>query len=305
MSAADHEDFHLHEDDEPHHDHATSDDDLVTYLNRMMVDPLDFFDHYLRDQPGVWQAPRVCYEVANAGWRTSDSWEPAGAVERAYYFEGLEVATESANGGTLILQNHGSASAVDWRHDLTNPVPYLGESEWGQCANLPDESVLHARADVVTFTSAACHEPIDLIGPAEVELTFTATSPRSHAIVRLLDVYPSGRSRVILEGASLVTTCGEPTRLRVRLGDTAYRLRPGHAFRVAVSGSCFPLYPVLPGNDDGESSAARIVHRLTSTADAPCFATPPGRAAHRACPVIEHPRLFAHRTICHDHRTTR
>ncbi len=271
MSSADHEDYHLHEDDERHHDHATNDDDLASYLDRMMADPLDFFDHYLRDQPGAWPAPRIRYEVANAGWRTSESWEPSDAVDRVLYFDDLDLATTSADGGRLSACVGGDA-AVEWSHDPTDPVPYLIESEWGQCADLPDESVLHHRGDVVTLTSVAAHEPIDIVGPAEVELTLTATSPRSHAIVRLLDVYPSGRARVILEGATLAVTEGGPTHVGVNLGDTAYRLRPGHALRVAVSASCYPLYPVHPlrhGHDAWEPGAEAITYRLTSTEHAP------------------------------------
>lgn len=279
MAAADHEDYHLHEDGQPHHNHGINDDDLCVYLDRMMIDPLDFFDHYLRDRPGSWPAPRVRYEIANAGWRTSPCWEPADTIEQILYFTEIELGTSSAEGGCLSVAAPGSRpSVVRWNHDPANPVPYLAQSEWGQCADLPDESVLHDRGDVVTLTAPSADEASDIIGHVEVELTLSATSSRTHAIVRLLDVYPSGRARVILEGAQMANTDCGTTRVVVNLGDTAYRLRRGHSLRVAISASCFPLYPVSPGRSDESEGdalfskpgpAESIVHRLTSSQSAP------------------------------------
>jgi predicted acyl esterase len=65
--------------------------------------------------------------------------------------------------------------------------------------------------------------------------------------VRLHDVDPAERASFMLEGAALARG-GEP--VRVRLGDTAYRVRRGHRLRLAVSTSSFPQYLVHPGTDE-------------------------------------------------------
>jgi putative CocE/NonD family hydrolase len=114
---------------------------------------------------------------------------------------------------------------------------------------LPDESSVHGRPDVPTFTSEPLTEPLDLLGAVSADLTIDADGESTHAIVRLLDVDPSGAARYMLEGSALVDCSGGPTRIRIPMANTAYRVRPGHRLRLAISTSMFPLYLVHPGTE--------------------------------------------------------
>lgn len=271
MGATDHEDFHIHEDNELHRNHETDDETLVEYLDQMMADPLDFLDHYLSEAPGPWGAPRVRYELTNAGWRTAGEWAPLGTIERTLYLNDLDDATASTAGGTLAAAGPANTTTTHWRHDPRNPVPSLIASEWGQCADLPDESSIHDRSDVATFTLDPLDETLDLVGQVELELTVLAPQP-INIIARLLDVYPTGRARMILEGAATAQPNGDKTRIHVRLGDTAYRLRPGHTLRLAIAASCFPLYPVHPRTvTDSPGRDNRMTVQIASTPAAPAF----------------------------------
>ncbi|MEU6998769.1 CocE/NonD family hydrolase [Nonomuraea sp. NPDC046570] len=250
MNATDHEDFELREDGAPIEDHEVDDDALVRYLPRMLDEPIRFLDHYLSGRPGPWRAPRVRYRVANSGWQIADRW-PGGDVDlvELHLTEG-ERALSGADGGSLRNRPGGTGTRVSWTHDPQNPVPYLVDVEWSQLSGLPDEQVVHSRDDVATFTGEAQNTPFDIVGPVEVALTVDSAASSTHVIVRLLDVFPSGRARMVLEGAEIASTAVGPARVRVRLGDTAYRVRPGHRLRLAISSSCFPLYLVHPGNDE-------------------------------------------------------
>jgi predicted acyl esterase len=272
MSASDHEDFHLHEDDEPHLDHESDDDALRRYLDVMTADPLEFFDHYLRGRSGPWRAPRVRYEVANSGWSVADRWAPGDTTDLTLSLGDLDRSTRSRRGGSLIPGRITRSSSAEWAHDPQNPVPYLVESEWAQCAHLPDEQVLHDRPDVATFTLEAQNGRWDIVGNVTAELTVDASGPSTHVIARLLDVYPSGRARLIVEGAAPADTRHGAARVPVDLGDTAYRVRPGHSLRLAVSTSCFPLYPVHPGTDTDlwrPVATTKTTQRLLSAPEAP------------------------------------
>ncbi|WP_162870110.1 CocE/NonD family hydrolase [Kitasatospora cineracea] len=272
MGATDHEDFPLHEDGEPHHNHETDDAALHRYLDVMTTDPLNFFDHYLRGREGAWHAPRVRYEVANSGWRVADRWAPGDAAEVLLTLTRLDRATASTDGGALVQGATSDSSSVSWGHDPSDPVPYLVESEWGQCADLPDERVLHGRADVATFTSHPQDAPVEIIGHVAAELVVEAPTSTTHVIARLLDVYPSGRARLIVEGAVVAHAGSGPTRVSVDMGDTAYALRTGHALRLAISTSCFPLYALHPGTDDdlwNPGSTAVATQTLHSRRDDP------------------------------------
>jgi len=273
MNVTDHEDFLLLEDGRAPSDHEVDDDALRVYLPRLLDEPIGFLRHYLAGRDGAWAAPRVRYRVAYAGWEVADRWAPDLTAVRTLHCADGAAALRDADGGALTQRPEGTATRVAWVHDPQDPVPYSIASEWGMCAGLPDESVVHGRRDVATFTTAAQDAPCDLLGPAHVELTIAAESPTTHVIARLLDVAPDGSARFVLEGAALVETGGEPARARVRLGDTAYRVRPGHRLRLAISTSSFPQYLVHPGTGESpltasESRAARQWLTVGGTAGA-------------------------------------
>jgi predicted acyl esterase len=68
-------------------------------------------------------------------------------------------------------------------------------------------------------------------------------------MLKLVDVAPSGRAQRIAEGAALARDAHRGRRVSVSLGDTGYRLRPGHRLRLEVASSCFPRYLLHPGAD--------------------------------------------------------
>lgn len=273
MGASDHEDFRLHEDDEPHANHEVDDDALAHYLDRMTADPIAFLDHYLHGRQGRWLAPRVRYEIANLGWQAADRWVPADVVERQLVLGRLEAATGTADGGSLSPTVRAERSSISWTHNPAEPVPFLIASEWSQCEHLPDEQALHERADAATFTTDGFGLATDIVGHVEAELHVSTSGPSGHIVARLLDVYPSGRARVVLEGAALVEGPQVATRCRIDLGDTAYRMRPGHRLRLAISASCFPLYPVHPGTSaevwDAQAAIAPATYTLLGMPGAP------------------------------------
>lgn len=234
MGATDHEDFRYGAEE----NHETDDAALVRYLPRLLDEPIRFFDHYLTGRPGVWRAPRVRYEVVHGGWEVADRW-PVVTPQPTRWFLG--------DGGTLGAAPDSRERCTEWVHDPANPVPFLVENEWGMLAGLPDESVLHSRPDVAAFTSAPAEAPWDVLGPVDLDVAVSADTATTYVIARLHDVDPAGRASFMLEGAALARG-GDA--VRVRLGDTAYRMRRGHRLRLAMSTSSFPQYLVHPGTDE-------------------------------------------------------
>jgi predicted acyl esterase len=66
----------------------------------------------------------------------------------------------------------------------------------------------------------------------------------------LCDVAPDGRATLISEGIAALDTSAGPAAATVALADVAYRLAPGHALRLALSGSRFPRYVAHPGTGE-------------------------------------------------------
>jgi uncharacterized protein len=267
MTVTDHHDFLLAEDGGLPPDHEHDDDALLEYLPRLLDEPVSFFHHYLKGREGSWRAPRVRYRVAYGDWEICDRWPRDAVEEVTLTCSRPEAALATADGGELVrtecapstdAERH--AQAVEWTHDPSDPVPYLAESEWTMLMlGLPDESTLHVRADVPTFTSEPVEEPLDLLGPASADLTVDADGDSTHVIGRMLDVDSRGSARYVLEGSAIIDCSAGPTRIQICMADTAYRLRAGHRLRVAVSTSLFPLYLVHPGTEESPFSA--VEHR--------------------------------------------
>ena len=92
--------------------------------------------------------------------------------------------------------------AAEWTHDPANPVPHLIEDPWRPLLGLPDERPAHMRPDVLTFTGEEQRTPLDLAGPIEVTVVVQADAPSTHVVARLCDVYPDGRTHLIVEGVA-------------------------------------------------------------------------------------------------------
>jgi putative CocE/NonD family hydrolase len=102
------------------------------------------------------------------------------------------------------------------------------------------------------------------VGRVSATLTVTSWAPSMNVIATLVDVTPEGPARMIVEGATQVRTTDGRATAQVDLGDTAYRLLPGHALRLAVSSSRHPRYIADPGT--GESAWDGTEFRVTEQA---------------------------------------
>jgi uncharacterized protein len=227
-------------------DHCYDDEALERYLPRALDPVVAFFDRFLRgrDTPAP---PTASYEVAWDGWRTATSWPPPGIEEQTLYLASPGRALEDANGGALapVPQERGRTS---WIHDPADPVPSLVANEWGPLYPPSDQQPAHARPDVATFTTDPMQQPLDLVGPIVLDLEIGTTGPSGHVMAVLSDVAPDGSALMMREGTSYFEPFESDTvHVALHLGQTAYRVRPGHRLRLAISGSAFPRYIVHPG----------------------------------------------------------
>jgi putative CocE/NonD family hydrolase len=231
-------------------DYAASQATLAVFLDSSYLPPaLAFFDRYLRGGDSL-AAPPVRWALGEHGLRESSTWPPAGAAPLVLFPTAAEAALGSPDGGGLASSPDGVAGQVSWTHDPADPVPSLVPDPWRPLLALPDESSGHGRDDVATFTGDALRLPLDLAGPAVVEVELEANHGTAHLVATLCDVAPDGAARRILEGAALVVGAEPGVGVRVDLGDTGYRLAGGHRLRLALAGSSYPRWVVHPGTDE-------------------------------------------------------
>lgn len=275
MSATDHFDDPLLPDGEPVRDFLDDAEALEDFVPVYLGPALEFFDRHLLGRGGPRLAP-VRWELAGAGLQEADDWPPPAARPLTLYLGDGARAARSPDGGALADRPDSSSVAVEWVHDPADPVPSLVADPWRPLLGLPDEREVELRPDVLTFTAEPSPAPLDLAGPVEATLWVGSSATSMHVVARLVDVYPSGRARRIVEGAALVETSGGETAAVVDLGPTGYRLPAGHRLRLEVASSSFPSFAVHPGTGDDPlraTSVERNTQRLRTGGSSPSLLT--------------------------------
>lgn len=234
-------------------DHVIDDAELPGFLDRYINPAVEFFDIYLKGADG--SIPRVRWEEGLGDWHEAHEWPPAEAREITLHLSGSASALEGPRGGSLSQQPPCMATEIPWMHDPDDPVPSLIADPWRPLLDLPDERSVEARADVLTFTSAVFDTALTLAGPVTAEVVVSADSPSTHLIARLCDVWPDGRSTLIVEGICHVADPRSTRAVRISLGDTGYRVQSDHRLRLQICASSFPRWPVHPGTDENPMTA--------------------------------------------------
>jgi putative CocE/NonD family hydrolase len=257
----------------------------LRYPENAELDALDlilpWYNHTLRgwnnDVVG-WPAVRVYLmgavdEQGAPGneWLELPDWPPPARNRRLYLTPsaGLTAGTPEAGEIELLI-------------DPADPVPTLGgnnlhpelEVDGRPMGDGPyDQRPVEDRDDVVTFTTDTLRRPWTVMGRVTCTVWLRPDTRDLDLAVRMTDVYPDGRSMLIMDGIQrarmrcgdrqeCLLTPGLPVQLTVDLWSTAYVFNTGHRIRISISGSNSPRFEVNPNhggdlNSDDPSVAAR------------------------------------------------
>lgn len=217
---------------------------------------LRWFDHWLKGvENGIAEEPKVrWYEMGAVGepgapgnrWLEAADFPPPHRIAPLYLREGgrLESAPSDA-----------AASSTSYLSDPRKPMVL-------ESAGFPgarDAREFEAQAEVRTFTTEALAEPVSWIGRVEAELFLSSTAPDTDVIVRVSDVYPDGRSILLIdypwrmrfrEGfeTEVPMVPGEVHRVRFPVGWLGQTFAAGHRIRVTVASTAAPYYEPNPQN---------------------------------------------------------
>ena len=241
---------------------------------------LDWLGYCLCDEPTAassWPPVRVYLmgAVGESGapgnvWVDLQEWPP-DATEVPYYLSAQgELLKTPPPGGELTLE-------IDPLH----PVPTLGgANHFGDLVvdGRPmgfgpyDQRPVEARDDVLTFTSTVLARPVTVMGRVRLRTWLRPDTRDLDISVRLTDVYPDGRSMLVLDGIQRARMrcaddreCfldpGAPVEIDVDLWSTAIVFNAGHRIRVDVAGTNSPRFEVNPNDGGNLSTSTPIVAR--------------------------------------------
>ncbi len=217
-----------------------------------------WFDHYLKGvDNGAEREPTVRYYVMGAVgekdapgnvWRAASDWpEPARAA--SYYLR---------DGGKLSTQAPAEEeSATSFLADPLHPNEIPGRAFPGA----KDARDFEKQAEVRTFTSDVLTEPVEWTGKVQAELFVTSTAKDTDFIVRLSDVYPDGRSVLLMDyvrraryrdgyDKEVFMEPDKVTKVAFDVGWTSQVFNKGHRIRVTVASTGAPFYEPNPNTGE-------------------------------------------------------
>jgi predicted acyl esterase len=213
-----------------------------------------WFDHYLKGKDnGVTDESTVHYYVMGAVgedgapgniWREADDFPPAAKATSLYLQDGGELS---------MARPTATKGSTSYLSDPLNPMSIPGRGFPGARDARPFEK----QAEVRTFTTEPLEAPVEWTGRAKVELKLSSTAPDTDMLVRISDVYPDGRSILIVDyplraryragfEKEVFMKQGEVYTLKWDIGWLSQIFNKGHRIRVTVASTGSPFYEPNP-----------------------------------------------------------
>ena len=242
------------------------------------LDYLAWFDLWMKnDGKGIDEIPVVQYfvmgdpddpDMPGNVWKTADDWPVPATVAPVYFI---------SDGSLKLEPSAGSDVSLSYGYDPDNPVPTVGGANLSIPAGPRDQRPIGDRQDVLLFTSEPLENPVEITGPIKVKLWASSTATDTDFTAKLCDVYPDGRSIVVVDGIIRAShrnsmkkrelmEPGEIYGFEIDLWTTSLVFSKGHRVRVAISSSNSPRFEPNPntgkpsGMDDETKIATNTIY---------------------------------------------
>lgn len=216
-----------------------------------------WFDHYLKGIDNkVTEEPTVRYYVMGAvneasapgnEWRTALDW-PIPAHATSYFFHANQ---------TLQKEAPFSPGLLTWSADPLNPASIEGTGFPGA----KDARDFEKQENVRTFTTEILNEPIEWTGKLQAELFVSSNAKDTDFIVRVSDVYPDGRSILIMDSIrraryregferEVFMKPHEVYKVAFDVGWLSQNFNKGHRIRITIASTGAPFYDPNPNTGE-------------------------------------------------------
>lgn len=218
----------------------------LTYPNAQYVSDTmawDFFAYYLLDSANNWQnTPKITYyETGKNQWASSNATSIENMSTDVLY---LNMNGELVSGNPLLSTGFVS--------DPNNPSPTIGGANLHQSLDQGpyDQNTLDSRSDIITFETSDLLQDVSISGRVGLDLYVEASVPDCDISIRIVDVYPDGRSMLITDGMQrmrfrngytqadeVFMSPGTVYNVQFDLPFTNYTWKTGHKIKIYVGGN--------------------------------------------------------------------
>jgi uncharacterized protein len=185
-------------------------------------------------------------------WRNEEDWPPPNTSIESLYLRSR---------GMLSAIGPHSEMPDQYDHLWRNPVPTVGGATYlpgllvAANAGPRDLRTISTRIDLLHYQTDPLSQSLELAGPVRLELHAASTAPAMHFSATLLDIYPGGRSEILMSGIAILRNgrneeplATEPQSVSISLGHTAYVFDRGHRLGLAIASSSFPKWAQVESN---------------------------------------------------------
>jgi predicted acyl esterase len=219
---------------------------------------LRWFDYWLQGKDnGILDEPPVKYYVMGDvtdpkapgnEWRTAIAW-PVPSKTTSYFL--------TAGGGLSDKLPADAESTETYKYDPKTPVPTIGGANLNIKKGPMDQRAVGNRTDVLKFMTPVLDAPVEVTGRVKVELWAESDAPDTDFMAKLVDVYPDGTERLVLDSAirarfregldrEVFMKKGEVYRLTMDLWSTSIIFNKGHRIAIHITSSNDPRFDPNP-----------------------------------------------------------
>lgn len=218
-----------------------------------------WFNYWLKGETnGIEKEPAVRYYVMGAVneagapgnvWREAKDWPPAAPSTSLYLAPGGKLGDSPAR---------AEHSGTSYASDPDKPMAIPGRGFPGAA----DARAFEVQSEVRTWTTEPLVAPVEWTGEVKADIWASSTAPDTDFLLRVSDVYPDGRSMLLMDyplraryregfDKQRLLVPGEPARLAWHIGWTSIIFNKGHRIRVTITSTGAPLYE--PNNQTGSA----------------------------------------------------
>ncbi len=242
------------------------------------ADMWNWFDVWMKnDGQGLDTIPVVQYYVMGDPndpntpgnrWRTADAWPVYTELKKVYF---------TTDKRLRLRPPEDLFGSLCYDYDPKNPVMTAGGANLAISKGPKDQRSVENRSDVLMFDSPVLNRYVEITGPVKVKLWASSTAPDTDFTAKLCDVYPDGRSMIVLDGIIRASHRNSMEKrellernkiyeFEIDLWSTSLVFSPGHRVRVALSSSNAPRFEPNPntgqpsGVDDKTEVAKNTIY---------------------------------------------
>lgn len=188
-------------------------------------------------------------------WTYTEKWPPKNILYQKLYIHSAGKANTAKGNGILNFKEPKKEPEDTYIFDPMNPVITKGGRNLLILKGAQNQKDAEKRKDVLVYSTERLQKGVEITGPVKMILYASSSAKDTDFVVKLVDVYPSGKAINILDAgirARFRNGDDNPSFIKpsevnlydIKLGNTSNYFKKNHRIRIEISSSNFPRFDI-------------------------------------------------------------